>query len=75
MAPPELEPDAEHRLKYLDFIDIYANLDDNERILYAQRYPWEAADMSGFAQRFIEQGIGQGFASAGRCRQEVVAMT
>ncbi|NCC29090.1 MAG: DUF4351 domain-containing protein [Gammaproteobacteria bacterium] len=56
----ELESDPERRLKYLDFIDIYAALDENERILYTQRYPQEAADMSGFAQRFIEQGIEQG---------------
>lgn len=56
----ELEPDPERCLKYLDFIDIYAALDENERDLYTQRYPREAADMSGFAQRFIEQGIEQG---------------
>ena len=56
----ELEPDPARCLKYLDFIDIYANLDDNERTLYTQRYPREAADMSGFAQRFIEQGLQQG---------------
>jgi hypothetical protein len=35
----ELEPHPEKRLKYLDFIDIYADLDDNERDLYRQRYP------------------------------------
>jgi hypothetical protein len=56
----EFEPDPERRLKYLDFIDIYAALDENERSLYTQRYPQEAADMSGFAQRFIEQGIERG---------------
>ena len=56
----KLEPDPERCLKYLDFIDIYADLDDNERTLYTQRYPREAADMSGFAQRFIEQGLQQG---------------
>ena len=56
----ELEPHPERRLKYLDFIDIYAHLDDNERTLYAQRYPREDAAMTGFAQRFIEQGIEQG---------------
>jgi len=27
----ELEPDPEKKLKYLDFIDIYAALNDNER--------------------------------------------
>jgi hypothetical protein len=42
------------------FIDIYADLDDNERIIYQQRYPAEARAMSGFAERFIEQGIHKG---------------
>jgi hypothetical protein len=56
----QLESDPERRLKYLDFIDIYADLTENERMLYNQRYPQEAADMSGFAQRFIDQGIEQG---------------
>ena len=59
-----LEPDAERRLKYLDFIDIYAALDENERIVYRQRYPEEVAEMTRFAERFIEkgreEGIGQG---------------
>ena len=56
----ELEPSVERRIKYLDFIDIYANLTDNERGIYEQRYPAEAEAMSGFAERFIEQGMQQG---------------
>lgn len=56
----ELEPHPEKRLKYADFIDIYAALDDNERQVYSQRYPREAAEMTGFAQRFIQEGIQQG---------------
>ena len=56
----ELEPHPEKRLKYLDFIDIYADLDDNQRQDYAARYPREAAEMSGFAERFIEQGKQKG---------------
>ncbi|NEV65162.1 DUF4351 domain-containing protein [Thiorhodococcus minor] len=55
-----LEPDPERRLKYLDFIDIYAELDDNERQLYQQRYSQEADLMSQFAERFIEQGVQRG---------------
>jgi predicted transposase YdaD len=55
-----LEPDPERRIKYLDFIDIYAALDENERIVYRQRYPEEVAKMTRFAERFIEEGIGQG---------------
>lgn len=33
----ELEPDPERRLKYLDFIDIYAHLDEQERVIYQRR--------------------------------------
>ena len=51
-----LEPDPERRIKYLDFIDIYAQLDDHERQLYQQQYAQEADIMSGFAERFIQQG-------------------
>jgi hypothetical protein len=56
----ELEPQPERRLKYLDFIDIYADLDENERAIYQQRYPQEAEAMTGFAERFIEQGMQKG---------------
>ena len=56
----ELEPHPEKRLKYADFIDIYAELDENERQIYTQRYPREAAEMSGCAERFIQQGNEQG---------------
>ncbi|MGA7980172.1 MAG: hypothetical protein WCA32_08070 [Chromatiaceae bacterium] len=63
-----LEPDPEKQLKYLDFIDIYAGLDDNERQRYQSEYTDEANLMSTFAERFrtegrslgIEQGIEQG---------------
>jgi hypothetical protein len=55
-----LEPDPERRLKYLDFIDIYAALDENERIVYRQRYPEEVAKMTRFAERFIQQGLEKG---------------
>ena len=51
-----LEPDPERRLKYLDFIDIYAALDENERLVYRQRYPEEVAEMTRFAERFMEKG-------------------
>jgi hypothetical protein len=56
----DLEPDPERQLKYLDFIDIYAALDENERIVYRQRYPEEVARMTGFAERFIAQGMEKG---------------
>jgi hypothetical protein len=56
----DLEPDSERQLKYLDFIDIYAALDENERIVYRQRYPEEVAEMTRFAERFMEKGRQEG---------------
>jgi len=55
-----LEPDPERRLKYLDFMDIYAALSAEERLQYSQDYPAEAATMSQFAERFREEGMQQG---------------
>jgi hypothetical protein len=55
-----LEPDPERQIKYLDFVDIYANLDENERQRYQQQYAEEIETMSAFADRFIEQGMQQG---------------
>ena len=56
----ELEPDPEKRLKYLDFIDIYADLSPEERLQYRRDYPAEADTMSRFAERFREDGMQQG---------------
>jgi len=56
----ELEADPEQQLKYLDFIDIYAALDDNERAEYQRDYPDEAQTMSRFAERFHEKGKQEG---------------
>jgi hypothetical protein len=55
-----LEPDPEKRLKYVDFIDIYAALDDDERARYARDYPIEAQTMNSFSERFREQGRQEG---------------
>ena len=55
-----LEPDPERQIKYLDFVDIYAKLDDNERQLYQQHYAEEIETMTAFADRFIDQGVQQG---------------
>ncbi len=52
----------------LDFIDIYADLTDNDKRRYRRRYPEEADIVTGFLQRArdegreqgIEQGIEQG---------------
>lgn len=56
----ELESDRERQIKYLDFVDIYANLDDTERQCYQQHYAEEVETMTAFADRFIEQGVQQG---------------
>jgi hypothetical protein len=55
-----LESDPEKQLKYFDFIDIYADLDDNERARYEREYPEEAEIMGTFSERYIQQGIEQG---------------
>lgn len=56
----QLEPSPEKQLKYVDFIDIYADLDEAERQLYTQLYPQEVTAMTGFAQRFREEGQQRG---------------
>ena len=55
-----LEPDPEKRLKYAEFIDIYAALDDTERACYERDYPNEAQTVSSFYQRFHEKGRHEG---------------
>ena len=47
----KLEPDPLKRAKYLDFIDIYADLTDNERERYKEQYPEENEVMAGIVQR------------------------
>ena len=56
----KLEPRHDKRIKYLDFIDIYSKLNDNEIQQYQQQYRTEANKMSAFADRFIAQGLEQG---------------
>ncbi|BAZ92978.1 uncharacterized protein FOKN1_0576 [Thiohalobacter thiocyanaticus] len=56
----ELEPHPEKQLKYLDFVDIYAGLDEAERARYQEEYREEAEKMSTFAERFRQQGMQQG---------------
>ena len=57
---PSVLAEAERQLKYTDFIDIYAALDDNERQRYERDYPTEAQIMTSFAQRFRDEGVQQG---------------
>ncbi|MCG6943533.1 MAG: DUF4351 domain-containing protein [Thiohalocapsa sp.] len=52
----QLEPDPEKRLKYADFVDIYANLSDTEREEYERDYPEEAKTMQSFSTRMREEG-------------------
>jgi len=55
-----LEPDPGRREKYLDFIDTYADLDDNERRRYEEQYPQEGTTMAGIVQRAREEGLSAG---------------
>ena len=68
----EMESDPDRRLKYLDFIDIYAQLTDNERREFERLHPEENKAMVGgyqqardeavqqARQQAIEQGMQQG---------------
>ena len=60
-----LEPDGAKLVKYLEFIDIYAALKDNEFQIYRQRYPEESTTMAGVIQRARDEGMRQGM-RAGR---------
>tara|TARA_R110000823_G_scaffold29351_4_gene85211 strand:+ start:882 stop:1736 length:855 start_codon:yes stop_codon:yes gene_type:complete len=55
-----LEPDPEKQLKYLDFIDIYTALDDNEMELYQQKYPQESTTMATLSERLRAEGMEKG---------------
>ena len=56
----ELEPDAARRAKYLEFIDMYAALTDNEYRRYRRRHPEESNAMAGVIQRARDEGMEQG---------------
>ena len=56
----ELEPDADLRAKYTDFIDMYAELTDNERRRYQREHPRESSTMKGIVTRAREEGIQRG---------------
>ena len=56
----DLEKDPDLRAKYIDFIDIYADLTDNERRRYRQRHPEESSIMVGLNQRARDEGRQQG---------------
>ena len=60
-----VEPDEAKLAKYLQFIDIYAALTDNEQETYRRRYPEESKTMAGMIQRAHDEGVRQGM-RAGR---------
>ncbi|WP_028672741.1 DUF4351 domain-containing protein [Saccharospirillum impatiens] len=55
-----LEPNPEKQLKYLDFIDIYSELDDNEQVQYKAEYPQEDQTMASLTERLKAEGMEQG---------------
>ena len=55
-----LEADGAKRAKYMDFIDIYAGLTDNEFGRYRQQHPEEDSIVVGYIQRRVAEGIEQG---------------
>ena len=65
-----LESDPEKQLKYIDFVNIYANFSDDEMKEYQARYQDEGKEMASFAEHFrnegkdlgIQQGIEKGIA-------------
>lgn len=62
----DLETDPDRRAKYIDFIDIYADLTDSERRRYRRRHPEESSMMVGFNQQAREEGVRQGRTEGGR---------
>ena len=55
-----LEPDPEKQLKYIDFIDIYTAMDDNQMHEYQTRYPQENQKMATLTERLLKEGMQQG---------------
>ena len=55
-----LERDTDKRAKYLEFIDIYASLTENEFRRYQRQYPKESATMAGVIARARDEGMQQG---------------
>ncbi|MDE0064695.1 MAG: DUF4351 domain-containing protein [Gammaproteobacteria bacterium] len=55
-----LERDSDKRAKYIEFIDIYAGLTDNEYRRYRQQYREDSSTMAGIISRAREEGVQQG---------------
>ena len=56
----ELERDSDKRAKYIEFIDIYAGLTDNEYRRYQRQYREDSSTMAGVISRAREEGMEQG---------------
>ena len=54
------ERDSDRRAKYIEFIDIYAGLTDNEYRRYRKQYREESSTMAGIISRAREEGMQQG---------------
>ena len=61
-----LERDGGKRAKYMEFIDIYAGLTENEFRRYQQQYPEETSIMAGAFQRVRNEARQQGRAEGER---------
>jgi len=55
-----LDADPERQLKYVDFIDYYAKLSDQEISAYRQQYLTEGAEIMGLAQILKQEGRQEG---------------
>ena len=55
-----LERDSDRRAKYIEFIDIYAGLTDNEYRRYQQQYREDSSTMAGVIQRARDEGRVEG---------------
>jgi hypothetical protein len=56
----DLDNNPRRHAKYLDFIDSYAALTDNERMQYEQHFSEENEAMTGIVSRAREEGMQQG---------------
>ena len=55
-----LEGDGDRRAKYIEFIDIYAGLTENEYRRYRRQYREDSSTMAGVISRAREEGMQQG---------------
>ena len=56
----KLEKDGDKRAKYIEFIDIYAGLTDNEYRRYQRQYREDSSTMAGVISRAREEGMQRG---------------